>query len=239
MKYKIFSMLSATVLLISSVSADSLILATAGVGQSNYEFEDYSSFSYPFLDLGLNIGIEHIYMSLNANIPLSDADSSKYDKGFVTQRDDTMSRYQYSANIGYRFDMGIAVFTGINYADSNIDTFYKNLSLDVTTKMKETGYHLGLAGSLYTWEGVGAINIKAAYSITNLDLDISYSDGRKTFSKAYDGTGYLFGLGWFGVITQNWTYYLNVDGYRYSYDIDGDNYDSNQLSYKAGLGYIF
>jgi len=234
-----FSIVSATVLLTSSAQAESLVLVSAGVGQSSYEFEDYSTFTYPFLDLGVNVGAEHIYVNFNAYIPLSGADTSNYDNGFATQRDDTMSRYQYSANIGYRFDMGIAVFTGINYADSNIDTYYKNLSLDVTTKMKETGYHLGLAGSLYTWEGVGAINIKAAYSITNLDLGISYSDGRKSLSKAYDGTGYLFGLGWFGVITQSLTYYLNVDGYRYSYDINGDYYDSNQLSYKAGLGYVF
>lgn len=238
MKTRILSSVVAMLISTGIIQADPIVMTTAGLGYSSYEYNDYSTFEYPFLDLSVNVGWSNIYVAFNANLPLSEADTSTFDDDWESRREDTLHRNQYAADIGYKFDIGVAVFAGINYADSKIDTRYTDILFTVETGTKETGYHIGIAGQIYSWNGIGSINAKAAYALTN--IDISYSDNQQqSFSLDGNGDGYLFGVGWFGIITENLNYYLDFDGYRYSYDVKDVSFDSNQFNYKVGLSYIF
>lgn len=199
--------------------------ATAGLGTAAYEYDDegWPSYNYQFLDLGYSYGISDFYLNLNAMLGITEGE------GDIVDTPSTFSRNQYSVNIGYRFTLRVSMFTGVNYAKSEqtIDYGFDSNKWDIT----ELGYHLGVAGSMLYFEGVGSLNGKLAYSFANTFEVDDY--------KA-DGSGIVFGLGWTGFISRSLGYYVNVDGYSYGYTDDNDeDTKSDLLSLKAGVSYNF
>ncbi len=221
MKKSILSIAAAAILATVS-SADAVQMVNAGVGYNSYEYTDagWDTFTYTILDLSYNIGWERFYISANAMLPLTDGKSDENEEMYKT----ALERYQYSVNFGYRLNFyNLSIFSGINYMPSTLTVTQPGNVVEVD--LTETGLHLGLAGSLYTVENIGTITAKIAISQGTLDIN----------GDEYDGIGYLYGLGWIGEINYNMNYYINLDGYNYSYD----DLDSSAMTIKAGIGYMF
>ena len=224
MKKSILSIVAITVLATSSFAEEANShMITAGMGVTNYSY-DGVDFTYGIVDLGYNIGWGSYYINVNAMLPISE------DEGYYIDRSMLLQRSQYSLNLAYRLDMGIALFTGINYANN----FREDADLSYTDS--EIGAHLGVAGVIYTWENVGALTGKAAFSISQLDYS-SANNGILTQT----GIGYLFGLGLVGSITDDISYNINIDGYSYTYEETSSLSETTAMSttLKAGVGYMF
>lgn len=232
-------MLAATCI-VTEISADPIVQVTGGLGYSNYEFEHYDTFAYPVLDLGVNVGWSDYFLHIGTSLPISDGTASGSDD--IGKHDDSLSRTTMSLNVGYRFYHSLAAFIGINYANSTVDTDYQPNGYginSVSNKIKELGYHIGLAGTLYQWENYGALNAKGALSLAKMDISYSDNTGQSFSWNSSSGNGYTLGIGWLGLINDSLTYYIDLDLYRYSYKINGNNFKSNETDMKAGIGYVF
>ncbi len=237
MKKGILSVIAATFLATSSYAGATHMLQ-AGVGYSNYSYntgdqmsEAMDDFSYAVVDLGYSVGWESIYININALLPITNGEDSALINvpGVGNVNIDTeLERSQYSLNIGYRLGSRFAIFVGTNYADSTVDM--KVFGMSDSISLEETGYHLGMAGTLFSVGEAGAVTAKVAIS----QGELKYDGGSD------DSIGYLYGIGWIGFISNNVNYYINLDGYSYTYEPDNAaNYESTSMTAKAGVGYTF
>lgn len=229
MKKSLLGVLAVSVFSIHAYAEVSQVLS-AGLGTATYEYTEIDSFNYNVLDLGYSIGWESIYISTNAMLSISEGSGSLEFDPEYPPADVTFKRSQYSVNLGYRFENAIALFTGINYADSQMDIAYYGEPYDI--EITEVGIHVGVAGTVYAWENIGAITAKAAVSASTMDVAVPDPDVENVNESGY---GYLFGLGWSGVFTDDLGYYLNFDGYAYSYE----ETDSSFSIFRAGVNYMF
>ena len=224
MKKSILSIVAITVLATSSFAEEAISqMVTAGMGMTSYSYDEYS-FDYSIVDLGYNIGWDSYYININAMLPVSEAEGPYYGRSMLFQRS------QYSFNLAYRLeDMGVALFTGVNYAN--------NLREDASTSYtdSEAGFHFGIAGAIYSFESLGTLTGKAAFSTSLL----GYDTGTEILSEA--GIGYLFGLGLVGPLFDEITYNINLDMYSYTYDETAElsKTTTTSTTLKAGIGYMF
>lgn len=241
MRYITFSIAALAVLTAANASALQF-QATAGAGTASYkyDFEGWPTYNYQFLDIGLNAGIENYYLSLNAMVPVTNA------KGDITNQgssfESEFTRYQYSANIGYRIYPRFSVFAGANLASSELSVASRELSIKSTdyVTITEVGYHIGIAGAPFYFQNVGAVTAKLGFSFGN-SFKVDFSDEVGGGSYTDNGNGFVFGIGWNGIITKTWGYYINLDGYSYAYKSKetDENTNSTLGTLKAGIGYNF
>ena len=232
MKKSILSIVAITVLATSSFAGESSQMLSAGLGTTNYSYAD-NDFSYSIVDLGYNIGWDEYYININAMLPISE------DQGPFFANTVNFKRSQYSVNFAYRLkSIGISIFSGANFAYNTITDQYRNYNDG------ETGFHVGVAGAIYTWDNIGTFTAKGALSASQMDY--ADYDTAKNIPVTYttDGFGYLFGLGLVGSISDNLTYNINLDGYSYYYNnIPEINYLVDRVNFsttlKAGVGYTF
>lgn len=235
MRHFTFSIAALAVLTAASATA-AQFQATAGLGTAGYkyDFEGWPTYNYQFLDFGFNAGIEDFYLNFNAMVPITvskeEFEDTKVETEFV--------RYQYSLNLGYRIYPRFSVFAGVNYAQSGLSIASEDFAI-----IDEIGYHVGIAGAPFYFQNVGAITAKLGFSFGNsfkVDFAQDLNDNG-AIDYTENGSGVVFGIGWSGIITREWSYYFNFDGYSYSYK--NDDYDSTTKStlatLKAGVGYAF
>ncbi len=226
MKNRIIAM-AITLLFTSQAFGESSFQITAGFGQANAEIAT-GEYDYKYANIGVNYGISDFYVSLNAMIPMTEGENVFWDYDY------TYKRQQYSANIGYRITERIAVFIGGNFVDTEMSYYDFHTDNTNTRNAEETGLHIGVAGTLLATDA-GMLTAKAAFS--QAEIEIAWDDDSGNGADG-SGNGYVYGIGWIGFITENWSYALNLDGYSYTYD-DGYDSESTLLAVKASLGYMF
>ncbi len=240
MNKKILLSILAAIYMVPETMAEPVVQATGGLGYAQYEFEGYEKFSYPILDLGVNVGWSDFFFRLGTTLPVSDGSASGSDD--FGSRDDTLNRTVLNINFGYRFYNSLAAFIGINYAQNSVDTSYETNYSGITsvkTDTEELGYHVGLAGSLYSWNNIGVLTAKGAISLANMNISYSDNIGQSFSVDSSSGDGYVVGIGWLGLINNSMTYYINFDLYRYSYEFENIDFKSNETDLKAGIAYTF
>jgi len=171
-------------------------------------------------------------------------------------------REDYAISLGYALHENLSLFAGYKWGKTDFSESYNPQTgggfLEYfDTEFKEDGPFVGAAIGWPVGNGLVAINIAVAMlDAENNQTKVGQAGSYLDFSG--DTVGVNFGVSWRAPITDNLSYSLSLDGYRYSFDPDsvsgsslggasGDPRDLNlavkakedAVAIKAGIAYRF
>ncbi len=154
-----------------------------------------------------------------------------------------ISRYDYSATVGYKFEQNITLFGGYKYGETTEEyqvdfvILEHYLPNDFDSTFEESGLFIGGAYTL-PFDDIGALTFSAAYAFMENDYKESgnykaynvqrYADdpieGGFPITKINykgDATGLSLVASWGGALTQQLRYHVTTRFNEYKYDADG------------------
>ncbi len=177
----------------------------------------------------------------------------------------TFDREDYAVSLGYAVHENLSFFAGYKWGNTDFDEGFNpqtggGFIQRFSTEFKENGPFVGAAMGFPLGNGLLALNFALAF----LDADNSQllveQNGVPTneqfASFTGDTTGVNIGVSWRAPITDNLSYSVGVDAYRYSFKVDHANFPGygsgspeqldmdikateDALALKLGLSYRF